>query len=273
MQKIDQIKNLYPQDLELIKNWYSPVADAYNQVRPRYPQTIVNGAIEVAQLQPQHKILELGCGPGNATVAFAQREFNMVCLDPSQAACDLARKNCTAYPNVEIKQTTFEEWKLTASHFHAVLAATSFHWMNQTTAYQKAADALQENGVLILLWNMTPQPSYEVYKKLHEVYKNHAPSASRYEDMETQEKIVKSFGQQAINSGKFQALQADNLVCQKTYSADDYLLLLGTLSPYLKLQTSIRDSLFAGLRDKINKYYGGKIDINYVSAFQVMRKV
>jgi ubiquinone/menaquinone biosynthesis C-methylase UbiE len=273
MQEIGQIKNLYPQDLELRKNWYSPVADAYNKVRPRYPQNIINSAIEVAQLRPKNKILELGCGPGNATVAFAQREFNMVCLDPSLAACEFAIKNCAAYPNVEIKQTTFEEWQLTANHFHAVLAATSFHWMNQTIAYQKAADALQDEGVLILLWNMTPQPSYEVHKKLHEVYQIHAPSSSRYEDMETQEKIVKSFGQQAINSRNFKNLETGHVICQKTYSVDDYLLLLGTLSPYLKLQTSIRDSLFAGLRDTINKYYGGKIDITYISAFQVMRKV
>ena len=273
MQKSENITNLYPQNLELRKDWYSPVADAYNKIRPRYPQKIINNAIEIAGIKPQNKILELGCGPGNATVAFVEREFNMVCLEPSLPACKLARQNCVAYPNVEIQQTTFEEWQLTENQFHAVLAATSFHWMNQKTVYQKAADALQDDGVLILLWNMTPQPNYEVYQKLHEVYQIYTPAASRYENMETQEKIVYSFGKQVINSGKFKNLQTDCITCQKTYSVDDYLLLLGTLSPYLKLESAIRDSLFAGLKDKINKYYGGKIDSSYICAFQVMRKV
>ncbi|MBK1990189.1 methyltransferase domain-containing protein [Sphaerospermopsis aphanizomenoides BCCUSP55] len=273
MKELEQIQNLYPQDLELRKNWYSPVADAYNKVRPRYPQEIIHRAVEIAQLTSESRILELGCGPGNATVSFAELGFSMVCLDPSPAACQFARKNCAAYPNVAIQQTTFEEWKLTPGKFKAVLAATSFHWMNPETAYVKAADALQEDGGLILLWNMTPQPDYEVYKKLHEVYKMYAPSSARYEDRITQEKIVKSFGQKAIDSGKFKDLVYDHVPCQVTYTVDDYLLLLGTLSPYLKLEASIRDALFAGLREKIEENYGGSIEIYYISAFQVARKV
>ncbi|MBD2295688.1 class I SAM-dependent methyltransferase [Anabaena sphaerica FACHB-251] len=273
MKDLQVIKNLYPQDLELRKNWYSPVADAYNKVRPRYSQYVIDRAVEVAQLTAESKILELGCGPGNATVSFAQLGFSMVCLDPSQAACQFARSNCAAYPNVDIEQTTFEEWKLTPNKFDAVLAATSFHWMNPEIAYTKVADALQDDGALILLWNMTPQPDYEVYQTLHEVYQIHAPSSARYEDSRTQETIVKSFGEKAISSGKFKDLVSDYVVCEVTYSVDNYLLLLGTLSPYLKLEASIRDALFAGLRDKIDAHYGGSIEITYISAFQVMRKV
>jgi SAM-dependent methyltransferase len=273
MKELDQLKNLCPQDLELRKNWYSPVADAYNKVRPRYPQEIINGAVKVAKLAPESRILELGCGPGNATVSFAKLGFSMVCLEPSQAACEFAKYNCAAYPNIEIQQTTFEEWKLAPNKFNAVLAATSFHWMNPETAYTKAADALQDDGVLIFLWNMTPQPDYEVYQTLHEIYQIYAPSSARYEDSRTQANIVQSFGEKAIDSGKFKDLLSHHVLCQITYSVDDYLLLLGTLSPYLKLEISIRDALFTGLRDKINNHFGGSIKITYISAFQVMRKV
>jgi SAM-dependent methyltransferase len=273
MEELQPIKNSYPQDLELRKNWYSPVADAYNKVRPRYPQKIINGAMEVAQITPESKILELGCGPGNATMSFAPLGFSMVCIEPSAAACQFAKKNCAAYPNVEIQQTTFEEWKLTPQKFNAVLAATSFHWMNPSTAYTKAADALQDDGALILLWNMTPQPDYEVYQNLHEVYQIHAPSSARYEDTITQAKIVGSFAEKAIDSGKFKNLVSDYVICKITYNVDDYLLLLGTLSPYLKLQSAIRNALFNGLRDKIDELYRESIDLTYISAFQVMSKV
>ncbi|PSB20612.1 methyltransferase domain-containing protein [Phormidesmis priestleyi ULC007] len=66
------------------KNWYGDVAEAYNKVRPRYPQTLIDRAIAVAQLPPGATILELGCGPGIATVPFARSGFSMVCLEPSQ---------------------------------------------------------------------------------------------------------------------------------------------------------------------------------------------
>lgn len=273
MKEIKQIKNLYSLDLELRKNWYSPVAEAYNQVRPRYPQEIINRTIELAKLSRKSKILELGCGPGNATVSFAKLGCSMVCLEPSQTACQFAIKNCAAYPKVEIQQTTFEEWKLTPNKFDAVLAATSFHWMNPEIAYNKVANALKNDGSLILLWNMTPQPNYEVYQNLHEVYKIYAPASARYEDVTDQEKIVQSFGEIAINSGNFQDLVSGHVICEVTYNINDYLLLLGTLSPYLKLEPGIREGLFTELKQKIDQLYGGRIEISYISAFQVMKKI
>ncbi|NET01849.1 MAG: class I SAM-dependent methyltransferase [Sphaerospermopsis sp. SIO1G2] len=271
MQDLREI--IYSQDLALKKNWYSPVADAYNKVRPNYPQAIIQPTVEIAKLSHNSKILELGCGPGNATISFAQLDFSMVCLEPSPTVCKLAKQNCLSYPNVDIQQITFEEWELKTGKFDAVLAATSFHWMNPKIAYKKAADALKDDGCLILLWNMTPQPDYEVYRQLHPVYQTHAPASDRYEDISTQIRTVKSFGQNALNSGWFQNLISDYVVCQATYFVDDYLLLLGTLSPYLKLESCIRDVLFSGLREQINHLYEGKIQVSYISAFQVMNKV
>ncbi|TAE58524.1 MAG: class I SAM-dependent methyltransferase [Nostocales cyanobacterium] len=271
MQELREI--IYSQDLELKKTWYSPVADAYNKVRPRYPQDIINRTIEITQLSAKSKILELGCGPGNATVSFAELGCSMICLEPSLTACELAKKNCISYPHVDIQQTTFEEWQLTSEKFDAVLAATSFHWINTAVAYTKTAEVLKDDGYLILLWNMTPQADYEVYQQLHQVYQIHAPAAARYEDMTTQVKIVKSFGQNAINSGKFQDLISEHLICEITYDVDDYLLLLGTLSPYLKLDLSMRNALFSGLKEQINQFCGGKINVSYISAVQIMKKV
>ncbi|AFZ26582.1 2-polyprenyl-3-methyl-5-hydroxy-6-metoxy-1,4-benzoquinol methylase [Cylindrospermum stagnale PCC 7417] len=273
MKELDKLKNLLPQDLEQRKNWYSNVAEAYNKVRPRYPKELINRAVEVAQIPAEAAILELGCGPGIATVPFAQLGFSILCLEPSKEACNLAKQNCAAYPKVEIQQTTFEEWKLETGRFNAVLAATSFHWINPDIGCAKAADALQANGSLILLWNMTPQPHYEVYENLHEVYKIHAPSLAPYEDIKKQAEIAKSLGQKAIDSERFKDLAFEQIACQLTYSADNYLLLLSTLTPYLKIDALIRDALFADLREKIEQNYGGSLQINYLSAFQVAKKV
>ncbi len=115
----------YPLDQR--KNWYSPVADAYNRVRPRYPEVLISRVIELTQLPTDASILELGCGPGNATVTFAQKGYKLVGIEPSEAACQLAKQNCAPYPNVKIENTTFEEWELEVEKFNAVLAATSTH--------------------------------------------------------------------------------------------------------------------------------------------------
>ena len=256
------------------KNWYSEVADAYNRVRPRYPKELICRAVELAQLPADATILELGCGPGIATVEFAQLGFSILCLEPSKELCQLAQQNCTQYSSVEITNTTFEEWKLDPKRFSAVVAATSIHWIPPEIRYSKAAAALQESSSLILLWNMTPQPNREVYQVLAPVYQTQAPSLAQfYEDKKTQEETVRKFGQAVIDSGKFKNLVSEQLACKLTYSIDDYLALLGTLSPYRRLNPNKRNSVFEGLREALDRNGIRSIETSYLSAFHVAQKI
>ncbi|MGL5065577.1 MAG: class I SAM-dependent methyltransferase [Microcoleus sp.] len=70
-------------DFEERRGWYSAVAVAYDRVRPRYPVDLMQRAIDLAEIPPNGKVLEIGCGPGIATVEFARRGFSMVCVEPS----------------------------------------------------------------------------------------------------------------------------------------------------------------------------------------------
>jgi SAM-dependent methyltransferase len=269
----EQIKTSYSKELETRKTWYSTVAEAYNKARPRYAKEIIARAVELAELPGDATILEVGCGPGNATVGFAQLGFSMVCLEPNQEFSGLAQKNCAQYPFVEIRNISLEEWELEPERFNAVLAANSFHWIPSEVGYPKAADALQGSGSLVLLWNLTPQPHYEVYQTLNEVYQIYAPSLARYEDRKTQEEILKGFGQIVVNSGRFKDLVSEHLACEVTYSIDDYLTLLNTFSPHLQLEQQIKDSLFALLREKLETKFEGSIQLSYLCACHVAQKL
>ena len=273
MKDSEQTTPPYGSDLKQKRNWYSEVADAYNKARPRYPQELICRAVELAQLPADAIILEVGCGPGTATVEFAQLGFRMVCLEPSQSACFLARQNCLQYPAVEIKNTTFEEWELEAEKFNAVIAASSFHWIPSEIGNPKAAAALQDNGSLILLWNKEPQPPYEVYQALNEVYQAQAPSLARYEDRETQEEILRGLGQNMINSDLFKGIVYEQLACEVTYTIDGYLMLLSTLSPYIALEPQKRNSLFDSLREVLEKNCFRSFPASYLSAFHIAQKI
>ena len=224
------------------RNWYCDVAEAYNKIRPRYPQSLIDRAIAAAQLRPDATILELGCGPGIATIPFARSGFSMVCLEPSLAACELARQNCAAYSDVTIVNTLFEEWPLEPRRFNAVSAANAWHWTPPEIRCQKAAAALKEDGSLILLWDMSPQLSLEFYQVVNEVYQTQAPSVvSEREDQATQERLLHGLTQDVADSG-LKAPVSEHLPCKTTYSIDDYLALLNTSSPYRMLDPTKRDS-------------------------------
>lgn len=208
----------YGKDLEQRKHWYSPAAQAYQQVRPRYPKELVDRVVDLAQLSWDSTLLEVGCGPGIATPAFAALGCRMVCVEPNPDFYHLAQQTCEPYPNVELQNCSFEEWELEPQRFDAVLAASSFHWIEPEIGYPKAAAALRPEGHLILLWNKELQPRYELYQQLSTVYQTHAPSLNRsYEDSTTQAAILDELGQMAIESGHFKDLICGNIEVEVTY--------------------------------------------------------
>ncbi len=274
MQDLKQLIISYSNtDLQQRKNWYSPAAQAYNQVRPRYPQGLIEQVVEIAQLSTNSKILELGCGPGTATIAFAQLGCSMTCLEPNPDFFRLAEHNCQPYSNVKIENTFFEEWQLKPFEFDAVLAATSFHWISPEIGYPKVANALKDSGYLILLWNKELQPSYEVYQSLSPIYQLHTPSLDRYENRETQEYILRELGNMAIDSGLFKNLISGQFVSEVTYTVDEYLTLLSTYSVYIKLDPHSKESLFSALKHHIEENFGSSLQLSYISAFHVVQKV
>ena len=261
----------YGKSLEQRKHWYSPAAEAYHQVRPRYPQALIDQVVEIAQLSSDSTLLEVGCGPAIATPAFAALGCRMVCVEPNPDFYHLAQQTCKPYPNVELQNCSFEEWELDAGKFDAVLAASSFHWIPPEIGYPKAAAALHPEGYLILLWNKELQPQYEVYQQLSEVYQTHAPSLNRsYEDKATQVAILNELGQMAIESGQFKHMIAAQTQVEVTYSLDQYLMLLNTYSPHLQLELQQKQRLFEGLRQVLEQS-GDRIQLSYVSAFQIVR--
>jgi SAM-dependent methyltransferase len=269
--KLDQ--SWYSQNIEQKRTWYSSVAEAYNKTRPRYCNQIIDRVVELTQLTSNSNILEIGCGPGTATVSFARRGFSMVCLEPSPDSCQLARNNCAEYPNVEIINTTFEEWELEVEKFDAVLAATSIHWVTPEIVYTKVKDALRDRGYLILLWNIVPaQPPYEIFQTVQDLYQHYLPSLGEYEDNRAREAQLRELVYKAIDSGKFKDLVTDRIECKLTYNTEDYLTLLSTLSPYIALDLQSKDALFAGLAEKIKTNFNGIVRLQYISAFHIAKK-
>ncbi len=254
-------------------SWYSAVAEAYDRTRPRYPAPIWDFVQEIAQLQRHKSVLEIGAGPGIASIELAKLGANIVCLEPSKSACELARRKCAAYPNLEVINSTFEAWELGNQKFDAVIATTSFHWIAPEIRNQKAAAALKDHGLLVLMWNTPPQPSYEVYQSLAAVYQTHAPELAKYEESQNHEQNLAKIGQEVVDSGYFSNLISEQLISQVNYTVEEYLTLLTTLSPYIRLESQQRALLLAELQRVLEINYGNNLDLEYLSLVQIAHKV
>ncbi|MEO1395948.1 MAG: class I SAM-dependent methyltransferase [Cyanobacteria bacterium J06634_5] len=245
--------------------WYSSAANAYRWARPTYPDSLIDSAIEAAGLRADvSSILEIGCGPGIATASLAERGLRVQAIEPSAAACELARKSCQAHEKVNVYNSTFEDYLLNGQVFDAVVAATSFHWVSPAVACSKSAAALKPGGALILLWATPPQPSSKLCQQLQPVYDCFGLSTLGEEQQRTQayyQQNFETFAHTVADSGYFELTDIEIKMHTSTYSAEKYLALLSTLSPYIALDESVSVNLFKALgKTLVDELNHAKID-------------
>lgn len=261
-------------DLEQRKVWYTPVVDAYDRGRPRYPEALIERSIEVAHLCPDSNILEVGCGSGIATLNFAQLGYAIDALEPNPNFCQVATRRLDLFPKVRLIQQAFEEWQLQSQAYQILLAANSWHWVSADIKYAKASQTLREDGSLVLLWNLTLEPSYPVYQVLNQVYQAYAPTIMpKYEGSDKQSQIIAGLGKPVGDSGLFEPPSTEIIACVQTYPVDRYLDYLSSGSQYVALESQVRATLFSELRAVIEQQFQGEIQLFNLAALQVARKI
>src|SRR5215213_7191399 len=82
------------QDRERLRRTFDRAADLYQDARPEYPGGLFDRLVEVTRLRPGDRVLEVGAGPGKATVPLARRGLRVTALEPGPALCSL----CPAEP-------------------------------------------------------------------------------------------------------------------------------------------------------------------------------
>lgn len=259
----------YSQGLKNRKEWYSYVSEYYHLVRPSYPSYVIEEVISFTGLKPPSRLLEIGCGPAVLTLPFARLGYSLHCLEPNVEFYTIAKEFCQDYALVSFENIALEEWEVEKEKFEGVICANSFHWLPPSISYQTIHQALRKTGYLILLWNMTPEPDYQVYQLFQGVYEQYAPALVNYEGEGKQAEVLRLFGENIRHSGLFNLEKCSWVKCSKVYAGEEYLLLLNTLSIYRKVESEYKDMLFQGLLEIINNDLGGKVEVFYLSGFQI----
>ena len=74
--------------------------------------------------------LRLAAGRGKRRDPFAERGYELVCLDIGADLIDVAKEKLKAFPNVSFEEHAFEEWE-SDGKFDLIISATAFHWIDQ----------------------------------------------------------------------------------------------------------------------------------------------
>ena len=112
-----------------------------------YPGALFERLVEAAKLRRGDRVLEVGPGPGKATLPLVRRGLQVTAVEPGAALAAQARANLAGHP-VEVVNRRFEDWNSRPGEFAAVVAATAWHWLNPDLRYGRAARALRPDGHL-----------------------------------------------------------------------------------------------------------------------------
>jgi SAM-dependent methyltransferase len=253
------------------KTLFNECAILYDEIRPGYPNELIEDVIFLSSIPIDGKILEIGCGTGQATLPFARRGYSMLCLDIGKDLASLAAQRCQQYPKVQILPISFEEWEPGAKAFDLVISATAFHWISPEIGYAKSVKVLKDSGGIAIFNHLHPIPYTGFFQAVQEIYEICAPEMSDSKKIESTEKKIRSREDFMNSIGLFEKVTVKQYPWSIEYNANQYLKLLNTHSDHRILEETKKQKLFKGIAELV-KQFGGTITRPYLTVLYFAQK-
>lgn len=251
---------------------FEEVADLYNESRPGYPEELVEDVIQWSALVANGRILEIGCGPGNATLLFARRGYHLLGIELGQKLAQYARQRCDAFPHTVIVTSAFEEYELPPHSFDLAISADAFHWIQPEIGYPKLMNALKPGGAMALFWHVPVNPQTEWSQAIDDVFRQYAPEFENPHhsfSLAWLEEIIRG---NLRDYGGLEAVTVKPYNWSEVLDAETYVKLLCTYSSLRNMETESRAALHAGVRDVFRQFDGRVIKPYQVALFHTSVK-
>jgi len=269
---------------------FDEVAADYDAARPGYPAAAIERLAAACELSGSSRVLEIGCGTGQATRALADLGCAIRCLEPGRRLAAIARRNLATWPKVEVVETAFETADEPAGAYDAVVSATAFHWIDPRRSYAGAARLLRPSGHLALLTNTHSAGGSEddIAEELQAVHARLAPELGGWR-FPTVERIVAS----AHAGGDIAALwtRIDRRLADPPavgrlfepplvttepwlarYDTAAYRAMLGTQSSYALMDPDRRRALLDAVGRLVDRRLGGTVTKQYVCVLAIAQR-
>jgi SAM-dependent methyltransferase len=233
-------------DRELLRTTFGSVAELYDRARPEYPAAVYDDLAELAGLQAESRVLEIGPGTGKATVELARRGYAVTGVELSPELAAVARRKLTAFPQAEVEVGDFEFWKPREPGFDAVVAFTAFHWVAPELRYAKPARLLRPGGALAVVHTHHVRNDEPFWLESQEDYDAVVPDPDNGPPP-----LPDEVSRLEPDAELFPAVARRRHPVETVYSADEYVALLGTYSDNLALPREQREELFRRLHARI----------------------
>lgn len=250
---------------------FDGVAELYDAVRPHYPDAVVDDLVALAGLGPGDRVLEIGCGPGELTVALAARDLDVTAVELGPALAAVARRNLAPHPRARVVVGAFEEYAV-PEPVDAVVAASSFHWVPPELRVARSAAALRPGGSLAVVEvRHVADGNADFFAASQDCYLRFDPETVPGFRLPSADEVPPAYPELDA-SPLFAAVRRRRHTWEVTYSAERYCALLSTYSNHIDLPDDRRRGLLDCLAALIRTRFGGAITKRYLAELVVARR-
>jgi SAM-dependent methyltransferase len=263
---------------ELLRATFDQVPELYDRARPTYPPQVFDDLAALARLPPDARLLEIGCGTGQATLPLAEHGYAITCVELGEQLAAAARRKLARFPRVDVINADFECWQPSRADFHAVLAFTAFHWIAPEVRYAKAAGLLRDQGRLAVVSTrhvLSPggDPFFVDVQEDYAAILRDDPATRAGAGGPPPPDAVADIGDEIAASGRFRNVGTRRYLWDVSYGADDYVAVLDTYSDHRALEAATRERLFSRIRRRIDARPGREVRKTYLATLNVAERI
>lgn len=158
---------------------YRSVAERYARYRPYFHPLVIEKIRDYLKIEtPVPLALDVGCGPGQSTVALKEIADVVLGMDLSAGMLGVADKR----PGIHYVQSPAERLPIRSISADLITTSLAFHWFDPERFFEEARRVLKEQAWLIISNNgftgqMRRNPDYEQW--FQQVYDRRFPSPPR----------------------------------------------------------------------------------------------
>jgi SAM-dependent methyltransferase len=248
--------------------------ETYDRARPGHPERVYEILVERCGLGPGTRVVEAGAGTGQATRRLLELGANpLVAIEPNEElARYLARSGAD---RADIRVTALEEADLPESSFDLGAAASSFHWIEETTGLGVLFRALRPGGWIALWWTGFGDPSRsDPFRDATTELLSAMPKSpvGSHRGGRTPTEGGSAHWLSALASAGFEDASHERIPWAKTFDAKGIRAVFSTFSPFLVVDERTRTEVLDELERIARTQFDDRVEKPIVTSLYTARR-